>query len=101
MAKSLFFTFLIFYLLILMEASFFVHFDLFKLFSNLALFLLFFIIFFQKEKNPLGFYLALFVGFLLDIFSQHFIGFYILICLAIFFFIKNVLKKYFYSGKVF
>ena len=49
---------------------------------------------FEAQKGKLGLFGAFFGGFFLDIFSENFIGFWVLILLAIAVFIKFILRKY-------
>lgn len=83
---------LFFYLLVLLQTSFFPHF--FKIFPNLILISIVFINFFEKIKNFSGIYFAFLGGFFLDIFSERFFGFWILISLILAIFIKFFIKKY-------
>jgi len=81
---------LIFYFLVLAQISFFPH-----LFSfNLILLLVILINIFESEKRKTGLVSAFFGGFFLDIFSENFIGFWILILMTLSCLIKFGLKKY-------
>jgi rod shape-determining protein MreD len=88
---------LIFYFLILMQASFLVHFSILGIVPNLVFIFVIFINilnFAQWQK----FYSAIVGGFYLDIFSLSnpfgFFGFYTLTLIACYFFIKIILEKY-------
>ncbi len=61
---------------------------------NLVLILVVLINLFEVEEGKLGLFGAFLGGFFLDIFSEIFLGFWILILLATAFFIKLVLRKY-------
>ena len=91
MKKLLFFTFL-FYFLILLQESFFIHF--FSYFPNIVLIGICLVNLFEERKDNLGIYLSLTGGFLLDVFSENFFGFYITILLLMSFFVKIVFKSY-------
>ena len=79
-----------------MQTSFFVHFYLFGFIPNIILFLVIILNLLEKEKNlfSLGFFSAALGGFFLDIFSDRFIGFYILISICLVIFIKVFIKRY-------
>lgn len=100
------FLFIIFiYILVLLQTSFFVHFNTLLgrwvgWSPNFILILVVLINLLEKPKGKVGLWLAGIAGFFLDIFSTpslgiNFIGFYILILLLISFFIKIIFKKYF------
>jgi len=74
MIKKITIFILFFYLLVLLQTSFFP----------------------QEPKTLLGVFLAFFGGFFLDIFSENFFGFWTLISITISIFIKFVFKKYVY-----
>jgi len=88
------------YLLTLFQTSFFPHFQQFLLaphFGGGVIWVIITVILinlFQNQKENLGFFSAFFGGFFLDIFSENFIGFHILILVAIAFFIKFILRKH-------
>lgn len=90
--KSILF-FLFLYFLVLIQTSFLAHFSIFGVVLNFVLITVIIINFFTDNKWWL-LSSALFAGFLLDIFSANFIGFYILILLGISIFIQLVLKNY-------
>lgn len=94
MIKSLILITLIFYFLAIIQFSFLPHFGKAGIFLNLILISIFLINFFEKKEKKFGIYSALIGGFFLDIFSNNFIGFYILICFAFSIFLKKVFKKY-------
>ena len=94
MKKNIIFFILFFYLLILIQTSFLVHFKLFGIVFNIVLIAVIFINLFVPRLKLWGFAAAFIGGFFLDIFSNNFIGCYILICLAIALFIKFILKKH-------
>jgi len=91
--KFLILTFIL-YILVLLRTSFLVHFNIKGFVFNLILITIIFINFFEERNKLSGIYLAFLGGFFLDIFSEKFFGFYILISIAISIFIKLILKKY-------
>lgn len=94
MIKKIFFLLIGFYILALLESSFFVHFQIFGITMSFIPILVILINLFEKTKNYLGLGSALVGGFFLDIFSENFFGFWILILLVFSVFIKFVLKKH-------
>lgn len=89
----IFFFILSLYILTLLQTSFFPHFPG-GYWLNLVLIAVVVVSLFENRKEKLGFFGAFFGGFFLDIFSENFIGFWVLILLAIAVFIKFVFKKY-------
>jgi len=94
MIKKLLFSIILIYVLVLLETSFFVHFNIFKYIPNTIFILIIAFNVIESKKKSFGLWSALAGGFLLDIFSTHFIGFYILILLATAFFLKFIFKHY-------
>ena len=92
MAKKLIFLILFFYFLTLFQISFLGRF--FTFLPNLILIAVILINFFEKQKDSSGIFAAFMAGFFLDIFSEKFFGYYILISFSISLFIKLVIKKY-------
>ncbi len=92
MAKKILMVTLFFYLLTLLQTSFFPL--LSNYLPNLILISTILISLFEAPKSNLGVLSALIGGFFLDIFSENFIGFYILISLSLYLFIKFFLKEY-------
>lgn len=88
------FIILFLYFLTLLQTSFFVHFAVFNLVPNFVL--LFIIIWnlLENSKKYFGLFLAFLAGFLLDVFSSHFIGFNILILVSASLTIKIIVKRY-------
>lgn len=89
--KIVFFIFF-FYFLVLIQTSFLAHFSFFGLAPNLVLLAVFLINLFSDLKWP-GFTAAFIAGFYLDIFSigaNIFFGFYTLISIMIFLFLKLI-----------
>ena len=91
--KKIIILFFCFYFFALLQASFFPHFSLGHL-LNLVLIVVVLINLFEARKEKSGLFSAFFGGFFLDIFSENFIGFWILILLAISIFIEFVLRKH-------
>ena len=85
---------LFFYLFVLLQTSFFVHLKIFGFLPNFVLILVVLINLLERPKNQLGILAAFIGGFFLDIFSSSFIGFNVLILLAVAVFIKLVLRKH-------
>lgn len=94
MVKKILILILFFYILVLLQTSFLVHFNIKGIVPNLVLVSVILINFFEKPKEYLGFLSAIIGGFFLDVFSENFIGFYILILVGLAIFIKFILKKY-------
>lgn len=75
MLKKLLIIILLFYLLILFEYNFILHFSLFGIIPNLVFILFSLLIFFEKEENTSLFvFYALIAGMFTDIFSFNYIG---------------------------
>ncbi len=91
--KKLIILILGFYFLTLFQISFFPHFFLTNS-LNFILILVVLINLFEPRKEKLGLFSAFFGGFFLDIFSENFFGFWVLIFLAIAVFLKFILRKY-------
>jgi rod shape-determining protein MreD len=83
-----------FYILALFQTSFLVHFGIIGYFLNLILIATILINLFVPHHSWWGITSAFIGGFFLDIFSENFIGFHILILLMLSLFIKFVFKKY-------
>lgn len=94
MVKKILILILFFYILVLLQTSFLVHFNVKGIVPNLVLVSVILINFFEKPKENLGFISGICGGFFLDIFSENFIGFYILISVGLAISIKFILKKY-------
>jgi len=102
--KKILISILFFYLLILFQTSFLVHFSYFfwNNFSTplvTAIFLIIFLCFFEKPEENYGIFLAAFTGFLLDVFSSdflgvNFLGIWVSVLTVLSFSIKFVLRKY-------
>jgi len=96
MIKKIVFLSLFFYLLTLLQTSFFIHFS--RIVPNFVLISIILINLFEKEKNSdFGLISAVLGGFFLDVFSENSLnifGFYLLISIFIYLFIKFVFKKY-------
>jgi len=94
MFKKILISIIVFYFLVLIQTSFLVHFNILGIVPNLVLISVVLWNLFEKSKNYFGLYVALIGGFFLDIFSNYFIGFYILILFTLVIFLKLVFKKY-------
>jgi len=97
MIKKIIFFIITFYILILLQTSFLVHFNVLGVVPNFVLIAVIFINLFSssKQEKVLS---ALIGGFYLDVFSLDnrggFFGFYTLIMLGLFLFLKVILEKY-------
>jgi len=94
MLKKLLISIIILYFLVLIQSSFLVYFLFWGRVLNLILILIIFWNLLENPKKYFGLYLAFIGGFFLDIFSNHFIGFNILILLGLAFFIKLIFRRY-------
>lgn len=82
------------YFLTLFQTSFSVYFNIQGYILNFVFLLVILINLFEGQKENFGLFSAFFGGFFLDIFSENFIGFWILILLGTSLFIKYIFKKY-------
>lgn len=88
------------YILTLFQTSFLIHFNVFLKGGfwgyalNPILIAVILITVLEKPEKNSGIFLGVCGGFFLDIFSENFIGFHILILLGLSFFIKFILRKY-------
>ncbi len=94
MLKKILISIIVFYFLVLIQTSFLVHFTIFDAVPNIVLILVVAWNLLEKRKNYLGIINALIGGFFLDIFSNRFIGFYVLILVGLAIFIKLIFKRY-------
>jgi len=94
MLKRTLISLVLFYFLVLVQGSFLIHFSVFGFVPNFVLILVIVINLFASPKNWWGLASALIGGFFLDIFSASFLGFNLLILLAISLFLKMFLRKY-------
>jgi hypothetical protein len=92
MFKKLFIFAIIFYLLQIFQGSFLTHF--FSVIPNLILVFVFLINLWEKRENQFGIFLALMGGFILDVFSIFFFGFFIILLVGLAFFIKIIIKNF-------
>jgi len=92
--SKIFFIILISYLLVLVQTSLSPHFAFSYKIPNLILISVILFNLFEAPKEKAGLFFAFFGGFFLDIFSENFLGFWILILLIVAFFIKLFLRKY-------
>jgi rod shape-determining protein MreD len=90
MLKNALISILLCYFLVMLQTSFLVHFWT----VNLIILAVVFVNIFEKQEKNLGLALAFAGGFLLDVFSSHFIGLYLSILLAAALFLKFILPKY-------
>jgi len=85
---------LAFYIMVLLQTSFLVPFNIFGMTPNFVIIAVILINFFEKPEKKMGIVAGIFGGIFLDIFSGHFLGFYTLILLAAVFFIKYIIRSY-------
>lgn len=86
---------LFFYFLTLFQNSFLVYFTFKGYVLNLVLLITLLINFLESQKEKFGFFSAFCGGFFLDVFSENFWGYWMLILLFNSFFIKYIIKKIF------
>ena len=91
--KKILILIILLYFLALLQTSFLVHFRIWGIIPNLILVLVILWNFFEKEQALAGLFCALAAGLLLDIFSNRFIGFSVLISLVIAIFIKLIIRR--------
>lgn len=97
MAGKVLLTLFFLYSLVLLQSTFFVHFDFLGIVPNFVLIAVISINLFEGNSKKLGIFAAFSGGLMLDIFSfgvLFFFGFYTLVSLFSSFFIKCILKKY-------
>ncbi len=92
--KKILFLIIFFYIISLLETSFFIHFNFFRFSPNIILIFQILITLFEDPNKNLAIFSAVSAGFFWDIFSENPIGFSILILLSISVFLKIVLRKY-------
>ena len=92
MIKKIIFAIVGFYLLTLLQSSFFVHFSNYV--PNFVLIAVILINLLEKQKNNFGIISSLIGGFFLDVFFSSYIGYYVLISFFISISIKFIFKKY-------
>ena len=92
MIKRILLLIALFYILILLQSSFLVHFNISGTAPNLVLILVCLLSFFEKPKEYWGIFGAITGGFFLDIFLNSFIGISIIVLVFISLFIKESLR---------
>lgn len=85
---------IVFYFLVLIQTSFLVHFTIFGTVPNIVLILVILWNLLEKRRSYFGLINAIIAGFFLDVFSNHFIGFYVLILVGLAISIKLIFKRY-------
>jgi len=85
---------ILYYIFILLQTSFLVHFSIFGLTLNLILISVIIWNILEKSGTLFGLLNAAMGGFFLDLFSNRMFGFHILILVVLAIFIKFVFKKY-------
>lgn len=76
MKKTIFF-FIVFYVLALVQVSFFAHFPSFNGIPNILIVFVFLLNLFENADSRVGMFVACVAGFFLDVFSQGIFGFWI------------------------
>lgn len=94
MIKRGFILTIILYFLVLLETSFFVHFEIFRWIPNSVLVFLILYNILESSKKYLGLYLAVAGGLFMDIFSVKVIGFHVFLFLIISLSLKFIFKRY-------
>jgi rod shape-determining protein MreD len=100
MVKKIILFGLLFYFLTLLQTSLFPHFIFgisqknLNYFFNLSWIFVVLFSFFERKTEKFSFLLAFLGGFLSDIFSEKFFGFYIFLFILSCFFVKGIFKKY-------
>lgn len=94
MIKKSIFIIALLYCITLLQTSFFVQIGISSVLLNFVLITVVIINIFENQEDYFGIISAFLGGFFLDIFSEHFFGFYILISLAVALFIKLVFRVY-------
>lgn len=92
--KKLLILIIFFYILALLQTSFFIHFSFFRFSPNIILISQILITLFEDPNKNLAIFSAVSAGFFWDIFSGNLIGFGIFTLLLISVFLKIVLRKY-------
>ena len=92
--KRIFLVIILFYGLAVFETSFLGHFHVFGGLPNLLLIGVLMLNLFEKPEEKSGVWAAVVGGFFWDVFSPDYIGFHLLILLAISLAIKHVFKRY-------
>ena len=88
--KKILFLIIFFYIISLLETSFFIHFNFFRFFPNIILIFQILITLFEDPNKNLAIFSAVSAGFFWDIFSENPIVFSILILLSLSVFLKIV-----------
>lgn len=94
MTKNIIFLFITFYILVLLQTSFLIHFSIQGIVPNLILAAVILINLIEKTEQKSGIASAIIGGFFLDIFSSRPFGLDVLILLTTAIFIKIILRKY-------
>ena len=89
-----------FYFLILFQTSFLAHFNIFNIIAHIGLIIILISFFCRKENDIYSIILAISAGLFLDIFSNQFIGFYVLILLTSIILIKIILQNYVRASQI-
>jgi rod shape-determining protein MreD len=91
--KNVLFVIFSFYILILFQTSFLVHFNIMGVIPNFILLAVALINFIEEPGRKLGIFAGFLGGLFLDAFSSNFFGFYILISLAAALFFRYAVRR--------
>lgn len=94
MIKKILIFIILFYFLALVQTSFMIYFKVWNMVPNFILFSVVVWNIFEKADNKFGLYQAIIGGFFLDVFSNRFIGFNILILVILVILIKLFFRRY-------
>jgi hypothetical protein len=91
--KKIFYSLFLSYFLILLQSSFFPHFEIFAYEINIIIILIFSVLLLKEKLKSFVFFNILFLGFFSDIFSLNFFGFWIVLYLTFFLFFSLFIRK--------
>ncbi len=91
MLRKIIFLVIVSYILVLLQSSFLIHFNILGAIPNFILILVFLLNFFEEPNEHWGIFGAVIGGFFLDIFSTSFLGSSIICLIIMSFFIKKFL----------
>ncbi len=91
---KIFLLFFIVTMFAILQSSFFIHFPIYGLVPNLLLALVLIYNLLEDFKRVEGFYIAVFAGFWVDVFSTMPIGTYVVSFLFLAYLLKRILRRY-------
>ena len=92
--KKILILIIFFYILTLLQTSFLIHFNFFKITPNLILITVLLLNLLEEPRKNTGIFGAVISGFFWDIFSDRLIGFHVLILVGLAILIKVILRNY-------